>query len=49
MLDLDNLPALLCKAHKLKWFNLYTLQTILLNMHKKMMLQLVKVHKLWLL
>lgn len=27
MLDLDNLPALLCKAHKLKWFDLYTSQT----------------------
>lgn len=26
MLDLDNLPALLCKAHKLKWFDLYTSQ-----------------------
>lgn len=27
MLDLDNLPALLCKTYKLKWFNLYTSQT----------------------
>lgn len=27
MLDLENLPALLCKAYKLKWFNLYTSQT----------------------
>lgn len=27
MLNLDNLPALLCKAYKLKWFDLYTLQT----------------------
>ena len=27
MLDLDNLPALLCKAHKLKWFDLYASQT----------------------
>ena len=27
MLDLENLPALLCKAHKLKWFDLYTSQT----------------------
>ena len=27
MLDLENLPALLCKAHKLKWYDLYTLQT----------------------
>lgn len=27
MLDLENLPALLCKAYKLKWFNLYILQT----------------------
>ena len=27
MLDLENLPALLCKAYKLKWFDLYTLQT----------------------
>ena len=27
MLNLDNLPALLCKAHKLKWFDLYTSQT----------------------
>lgn len=26
MLDLENLPALLCKAHKLKWFDLYTSQ-----------------------
>ena len=23
MLDLENLPALLCKAYKLKWFDLY--------------------------
>lgn len=27
MLDLENLSALLCKAYKLKWFDLYTLQT----------------------
>ena len=27
MLNLDNLPDLLCKAHKLKWFDLYTSQT----------------------
>ena len=27
MLDLDNLPALLCKTYKLKWFDLYTSQT----------------------
>lgn len=27
MLDLENLPALLCKAHKLKWYDLYTSQT----------------------
>lgn len=27
MLDLEDLPALLCKAYKLKWFDLYTLQT----------------------
>ena len=27
MLDLDNLPALLCKTHKLKQFDLYTSQT----------------------
>lgn len=27
MLDLENLPALLCKAYKLKWFDLYTSQT----------------------
>ena len=27
MLDLDNLPALLCKAYKLKWFDLYTSHT----------------------
>lgn len=27
MLDLENLPALLCKAYKLKWFSLYTSQT----------------------
>lgn len=27
MLDLENLPALLCKKHKLKWFDLYTSQT----------------------
>ena len=26
MLDLEDLPALLCKAYKLKWFDLYTLQ-----------------------
>ena len=27
MLDLENLPALLCKAYKMKWFDLYTSQT----------------------
>lgn len=27
MLNLDNLPALLCKAYKLKWFDLYISQT----------------------
>lgn len=27
MLNLDNLLTLLCKAHKLKWFDLYTSQT----------------------
>lgn len=27
MLDLEDLPTLLCKAYKLKWFNLYTSQT----------------------
>lgn len=27
MLALENLPALLCKAYKLKWFDLYTSQT----------------------
>lgn len=27
MFDLEDLPALLCKTHKLKWFSLYTLQT----------------------
>lgn len=27
MLDLENLPALLCKAYKLKWFDLYIPQT----------------------
>ena len=27
MLDLENLLALLCKAHKLKWSDLYTSQT----------------------
>lgn len=27
MLDLEDLPALLCKAYKLKWFDLYTSQT----------------------
>lgn len=27
MLNLENLPALLCKAYKLKWFDLYTSQT----------------------
>ena len=27
MLNLDNLPDLLCKAHNLKWFDLYTSQT----------------------
>ena len=27
MLDLENLPALLCKAYKLKRFDLYTSQT----------------------
>lgn len=26
MLNLDNLPALLCKAYKLKWFDLYISQ-----------------------
>ena len=26
MLDLENLPALLCKTYKLKWFDLYTLR-----------------------
>lgn len=26
MLDLEDLPALLCKAYKLKWFSLYTSQ-----------------------
>lgn len=26
MLDLEDLPALLCKAYKLKQFDLYTLQ-----------------------
>lgn len=26
MLDLEDLPALLCKAYKLKWFDLYTSQ-----------------------
>lgn len=24
---MENLPALLCKAYKLKWFDLYTSQT----------------------
>lgn len=24
MLNLENLPALLCKEYKLKWFDLYT-------------------------
>ena len=27
MLDLENLPALLCKAYKLKGFDLYSSQT----------------------
>lgn len=27
MLDLEDLPALLCKTYKLKWFDLYTSQT----------------------
>lgn len=27
MLNLEDLPALLCKAYKLKWFDLYTSQT----------------------
>ena len=27
MLNLENLPALLCKAYKLKWFDLYISQT----------------------
>ena len=27
MLGLEDLPALLCKAYKLKWFDLYTSQT----------------------
>ena len=27
MLDLEDLPDLLCKAYKLKWFDLYTSQT----------------------
>lgn len=27
MLNLENLQALLCKAYKLKWFDLYTSQT----------------------
>lgn len=26
MLDLEDLPALLCKTYKLKWFSLYTSQ-----------------------
>ena len=26
MLNLENLSALLCKAYKLKWFDLYTSQ-----------------------
>ena len=26
MLELEDLPALLCKAYKLKWFDLYTSQ-----------------------
>lgn len=26
MLNLENLPALLCKEYKLKWFDLYTSQ-----------------------
>lgn len=35
MLDLDNLPALLCKAHKLKWFDLYTSQTDIVKYAQK--------------
>ena len=27
MLDLEDLPALLCKTYKLKWFDLYISQT----------------------
>ena len=27
MLDLEDLPALLCKTYKLKWCDLYTSQT----------------------
>lgn len=27
MLDLEDLPALLCKTYKMKWFDLYTSQT----------------------
>lgn len=27
MLGLENLPALLCKTYKLKWFDLYISQT----------------------
>lgn len=27
MLGLEDLPALLCKTYKLKWFSLYTSQT----------------------
>ena len=27
MLDLEDLPALLCKTYKLKWISLYTSQT----------------------
>ena len=35
MLDLENLPALLCKAYKLKWFDLYTSQTDIVKYAQK--------------
>lgn len=46
MLDLEDLPALLCKTYKLKWFGLYTSQTDTVKYHKKIALRLVKVHKI---
>lgn len=35
MLDLENLPALLCKTYKLKRFDLYTSQTDIVKCAQK--------------